>query len=1220
MAYDYSAAMRFWVNANNDDIFAGTMVMSMLNNGNVGIGTSDPGSKLEITGTNPFLRINNDSTSDSGIKISYGNSNTHGLHLLYNPGSAVSYIDNTYPTSSGQVYGDMYFRQNAGGTMTPRIVIKAESGNVGIGVTSPTYNLEVSGSGYISGSLTVAGTITAQKLNVQQITSSVVYSSGSNIFGNSLANTQTFTGSIQATGSSHYLLGDVGIGTTSPDAKLAISVTPSAAWMNLINGNETAFRLTTYNNGTNNGSSTYAFKHGLYYNSTENAAVTFYRGDSSVGGFLAFTTNNGAERMRIDTNGNVGIGTTSPSYKLHVDSNTDSLIRVSNGTETYLQSTYFGYDAGYDVIQIGDTYGKGSTGVSVALGIDPKIITGGSFYGNEIALPEITEFITANGPSGSATDWNQNVLVISGSSIGIGTGAPAYKLDVAGTSRSDMHIFRSNQSAPTADAFIFRPADNTVALGTANTERMRISSAGNVGIGNTNPQFPLHVGNGSSSEQIMIQSNGGGATLRFYDSVNDSGGDRYQMIGHLDTTSKLQFSATSSGEIAMSINSDGRIGMGTTNPAVKLTVVGAISSSGATYVGGNLSVGTTYNGFAANIAGTTYVIGGSVWVNDGYGYVNASSGNTGFFPSASSDIKINSAGTTRLFIASGSGNVGVGTDSPIYKLQIAGSTYVNGGTMFLDSGEYIRWGNSTQGIRGVNDTSLEFVAGSSTRMYVSASGNVGIGTSSPESIVHIAQANSGGKTILYIDNNAGSALNNEATIKFSVDSGATVSNGGAEISTINVNAGSGNSDLTFKTFNSSTGLTEKLRITNNGNVGIGLTNPDTKLTVAGLTNSYGNVYGFTTFNGAAGGSAGWIDFGRLSIPQNGYNASISFYAGTGYNADNSQNAYATLFIRTSNGSSTDPNGFYFSAFASRFGRSSNFLTDIRIKPTGSNEYQIYGYTGLYSGVGYYKVEGAGINYTPTNTASSDPGSGSTAYVVPFEYRVLDNTTVSSNLYVNGNVGIGTTDPAYKLDVIGTARIGQNSNSSTAASLQITAGGNGYDSIVDFGYWDSFDAGIWHVGRKGSTGAFFISDYSSGPELNRLTITTGGNVGIGTTSPSQRLHVSGAIAIEAESTTTKYSTTFSGSLTTNTNIASVPTASFKAAFFDYYVASGSVNMRAGTVMSVHNNSTSRYTDTSTGDIGNTSAVDFSTSIVAGSLVLTANISSGTWEVKTSYRAL
>jgi hypothetical protein len=131
---------------------------------------------------------------------------------------------------------------------------------------------------------------------------------------------------------------------------------------------------------------------------------------------------------------------------------------------------------------------------------------------------------------------------------------------------------------------------------------------------------------------------------------------------------------------------------------------------------------------------------------------------------------------------------------------------------------------------------------------------------------------------------------------------------------------------------------------------------------------------------------------------------------------------------------------------------------------------------------------------------------------------MEITMLNTNWYLRhnanasfaGNVGIGTNSPAYKLDVIGNARIGQNSNSSTAASLQITSGGNGYDAFVDFGYWDSFDAGIWHVGRKGSTGAFFISDYSSGPELNRLTITTGGNVGIGVTSPSTKLDVNGVI--------------------------------------------------------------------------------------------------------------
>jgi hypothetical protein len=59
----------------------------------------------------------------------------------------------------------------------------------------------ITGSVLQSGSFTSTGTLTAQTLVVQTITSSVVYSSGSNIFGNTIANTQTFTGSVLVTGS-----------------------------------------------------------------------------------------------------------------------------------------------------------------------------------------------------------------------------------------------------------------------------------------------------------------------------------------------------------------------------------------------------------------------------------------------------------------------------------------------------------------------------------------------------------------------------------------------------------------------------------------------------------------------------------------------------------------------------------------------------------------------------------------------------------------------------------------------------------------------------------------------------------------------------------------------------------------------------------------------------------------------------------------------------------
>ena len=81
----------------------------------------------------------------------------------------------------------------------------------------------------VAGNLTasnavLSGTLTAQTLVVQTVTSSIVYSSGSNLFGSTTSNLQTFTGSIQASGSSsHFFLGgNVGIGTASPSSPLEI--------------------------------------------------------------------------------------------------------------------------------------------------------------------------------------------------------------------------------------------------------------------------------------------------------------------------------------------------------------------------------------------------------------------------------------------------------------------------------------------------------------------------------------------------------------------------------------------------------------------------------------------------------------------------------------------------------------------------------------------------------------------------------------------------------------------------------------------------------------------------------------------------------------------------------------------------------------------------------------------------------------------------------------
>jgi hypothetical protein len=764
----------------------------------VGIGTTQPTANLHIVGTTIF---NGNLTLING-----------SLSLGYSNGSGSGGLNGTLTTSAQPNITLL-------GTLTNLTVNTGlyvlSNGNVGMGTSTPIANLHVIGPVNLRSSIGETG-LYMRTGNVGIGTSSPA--ANLHVLGfTALVNSANTTGLYVSS------VGNVGIGTSVPTANLTVLGTSQLL------GN--------------------AATTGLYIASTGNVGIgtSTPTANLTVLGTSQLLGNGAATGLYVDSNGNVGIGTAVPTANLHVIG-TSQLLGNSSTSGLYVIS-------------------NGNVGIATAIPTANLHVVGP------------VNLISSNAATG---------LYMRTGNVGIGTSTPMANLHVLGY---------------------------TALVNTANTTGLYVNTLGNVGIGTSTPVANLHVlgytalVNTANTTGLFVTSIGNVGIGTSTPAANLHVLGYTQLLGNLNTT-------------GLYVTSTGNVGIVTNTPTANLQVYGTtallgnvsygglyVSTAGLVAVG---NIGTTSNLtiFSNSIYNTNDTGSNALLINSANVslYCGVDSGNSVAYISVSK-----SGSTLPLILNNRGGNIGIGTSNPQFTLDVNGTSRYSNVTVFQGISTTNNYYGATIGMDG-NNCSLQLNANANTsatsyinfsnvgtsysgkinydvinnfmsiytntveRVRINASGNVGIGTTSPLANLHIytglttipatsaLAANIGGPLGILHGTNDGfnrliSALDNNmssgSTRYISLGQYPSALNQ-ADIGFYYASAGSLSNYMSFGFY----GYPRILNITGSGYVGIGTTNPSYPLYVAtaGTTYSGTNKYYFGNNNSgtallAAGSSA-----------------------------------------------------------------------------------------------------------------------------------------------------------------------------------------------------------------------------------------------------------------------------------------------------------------------------------------------------------------------------